>query len=247
MFESIDENVWDERHLPQNKEKIVVNYIRLVEINAAKIKRTMPKFVEMEELKSMGMMGLLDAITKFDLERGLKFETFASTRIRGSILDGLRKQDWVPRTTRTKQKKIQEIVSKLEETLMRAPTHKEIAEELGINPREVNRILYFTEVGNILKLDTGIKTVENEESISFIDTIGQNNYDDGSMLDFQEMSDSVAHIIDNLPEKQKNVIKLYYAYGMNLAEVSNYLNLTQSRVSQLYTKAIKKIYQELTL
>lgn len=246
MLTPLSEEIWADRKNPDTRAFIAEHYIKLVEINAAKAKGKMPAFVEMEELKAMGAFGLLDAIDRFEYERGLKFETFASTRIYGSIIDGLRQQDWVPRGVRSKQKLIEKAYTRLEDQLLRSPTIEELSKELDMPVDDVSWIQFTTEQGNVLKLDTGTVN-DDEESVSFIDTVSSKRIESNSVVDFSEISQIIAETINELPEKQRIVLTFYYYQGFSLVEISRLFGITQSRVSQLYSKGIKTISESLVV
>jgi RNA polymerase sigma factor for flagellar operon FliA len=246
MFKPLSEEVWADRNNPSTRALIVEHYIKLVEINAAKTKGRMPSFVEMEELKSMGAFGLLDAIDRFEFERGLKFETFASTRIYGSIIDGLRQQDWVPRGVRNKQKLVEKTYARLEDELLRSPTMEELSTELNMPIEDIGWIQFSIEQGNVLKLDTGTVN-DDDENVSFIDTISSKHSETDSVVDFSEISNTIAETINGLPEKQRIVLTFYYYQGFSLVEISRLFGITQSRVSQLYSKGIKAIHEALVV
>lgn len=246
MFEPLSESIWLNRHEPKTRALITEHYIKLVDINAAKAKSRMPNFIEIDELKSMGAFGLLDAIDRFEVERGLKFETFASQRIYGSIIDGLRSQDWVPRGVRNKQKIISKANYKLEDKLLRSPSIAELAVEAGMSEDDISWIQFTAEQGNVLKLDTGNEESDSD-SVSYIDTIHANESFTDTFEEYGDLAKIIVETINSLPEKQKVVLTLYYYQGFSLVDISKLFNITQSRVSQLYSMGIKRIYSSLAI
>lgn len=218
--------------------KLVDNYLSLVDRVVKKMKPSLSNQVSFDELKSSGMIGFLDALNKFDYTRGLQFETYASLRIRGAILDGLRENDWIPRSIRDKSKKIEKAYQELEQIYLRSVTDKEISDYLGMTEDEFYQNLQETSFMSYLSLDDSIddnKEVTRKslltDSIDIID----------EKINQQYNKDLLISTINRLPEKEKLVISLYYYEELNFTEISEVLSLSSSRISQLHTKAIYRL------
>lgn len=239
----ISDEYWSNRQEPAVRAMITENYLQLVEIYAARVKRTLPKFIPADELYSLGCFGLLEAIDRFEPERGLKFETFASQRIRGSIIDGLRSQDWVPRSVRTKQKNVQAASDRVQLEKRRTPSFKEVANEAGLSEKELAKVKSLEEISKVIFADL---TIENEDGDGATDVAYAVRPDPGSLLDFEDLRERIVNSILSLPDNQQTILRLYYIEGLSLIKISKSFDLTQSRVSQLYTKAINSIYSDLS-
>ncbi len=224
------------------KEKIILEYASLVKIVAGRLSMYLGYNVEYDDLVGYGIFGLIDAIDKFDYSKGIKFETYASLRIRGSILDQIRKMDWIPRSLRQKQKKIDAAITKLESELGRQVTDGEIAKELEITEEEYINWQGQTNVSNVVSLDEYIE-VGGEKGI---DTIKQNPFDrPEEVIEKQEVKRLLIEALEILTEKEKKVILLYYYEELTLKEISSILEVSESRISQLHTKALMKMKEKL--
>ena len=203
----------------------------------------LPSHIEESDLISYGLLGLIGALERFDPAREIKFETYAISRIKGSIIDELRSLDWVPRSVRSKAREIEKACAILETRLQRAPTDREIADELGIT--EVEFAQSLTQISNtsIVALDElwSISGSDGDQA-SLIDTLEDpKSRDPSKMLDLSEMKARLAAAIDALPKREKIVIALYYYENLTLREIGEVLGVTESRVSQLHTKAILRL------
>jgi RNA polymerase sigma factor for flagellar operon FliA len=203
----------------------------------------LPSHIEESDLISYGLLGLIGALERFDPDREIKFETYAISRIKGSIIDELRSLDWVPRSVRSKAREIEKCCAVLENRLQRAPTDQEIADELHISVPEFQQSL--TQIANtsIVALDElwSISGSDGDQA-SLIDTLEDPKAKDPSRaLDLSEMKARLAAAIDALPKREKIVIALYYYENLTLREIGEVLGVTESRVSQLHTKAILRL------
>ena len=203
----------------------------------------LPSHIEESDLISYGLLGLIGALERFDPDREIKFETYAISRIKGSIIDELRSLDWVPRSVRSKAREIEKCCAILENRLQRAPTDQEIADELHISVPEFQQSL--TQIANtsIVALDElwSISGSDGDQA-SLIDTLEDPKAKDPSRaLDLSEMKARLAAAIDALPKREKIVIALYYYENLTLREIGEVLGVTESRVSQLHTKAILRL------
>src|SRR5215207_6170778 len=222
------------------RERLVLAYAPLVKYVAGRMSSGLPAHVEEADLISYGLLGLISAIERFEPAREIRFETFAITRIKGSIIDELRSLDWVPRSVRAKAREIERANAKLEHKLQRAPTDEEMANELDMSMDEFQDALIQISNSTIAALDE-LWTVSDAsgDQISLLDTIHDPDAPDPEkMVDASELKDRVAEAIARLPEREKLVIALYYYENLTLREIGEVLGVTESRVSQLHTKAV---------
>jgi RNA polymerase sigma factor FliA len=229
------------------RERLVVAYSPLVKYVAGRMGSNLPAHVDEADLISYGLTGLISAIERFDLSRAIKFETYAITRIRGSIIDELRTLDWVPRSVRARAREIERANQKLEARLQRAPTDEEMASELGISISDFNESLVQISTSTLVALDELWNTNENDgDHVSLLDTIADRRAPDPEQIvDQGEVRDRIADAIAALPEREKLVIALYYYENLTLREVGEVLGVTESRVSQLHTKAVLRLRSKL--
>jgi len=231
---------------PKARESLIIKYTPLVKYVAGKVAIGMPKSIEFEDLVGYGFFGLLDAIDKFDLNKNTKFKTYAITRIRGAIVDELRAKDWVPRTVRQKGKELERVIMELEEKLNRYPTDEEIAEVLGISDKELQKLYMNLSITTVKSFyDSAIVSADNEK-MAIVNTLeGSDNLNPEKVSERKELESIIGQIIEELPEKEKLVLILYYYEDLTLREIGEALEVTESRVSQLHTKAIYKLKAKL--
>jgi len=230
------------------RERLVVAYSPLVKYVAGRMGSGLPSHVEEADLISYGLVGLINAILRFEPEREIKFETYAITRIKGAIIDELRSQDWVPRSVRARARQIERAHSKLEHKLQRAPTDEEMAAELEMDVQAFQDAILQISNSSMAALDE-LWTVSDSsgDSVSLLDTIADENAPDpAAALDQSDLRDRVADSISRLPEREKLVIALYYYENLTLREIGEVLGVTESRVSQLHTKAVLRLRSGLT-
>ena len=225
-----------------NREKLIVEYAGLIKFIASKIASRLPANIELDDLISSGVIGLMDAIDKYDSSRDNKFKTYAEFRIRGAILDELRSQDWVPRSIREKAKILERAYSKIEQEKGRQATDEEACIELGMTTEQYHEMLNEVRSVSLLSYDD-ITNLSNADKRSL-----HGNGEAGSKVPtpFSEVSVAglkklVAEAIEDLPEKQRLVLSLYYYEDLNLKEIGRVLDVTESRVSQLHSQAILKL------
>jgi len=229
------------------RERLVVAYSPLVKFVAGRLGAGLPSHVEDADLISYGLMGLIGAIERFEPERGIKFETFAMTRIRGAIIDELRSLDWVPRSVRARARQIEKANAKLEHQLHRAPTDAEVAEELDMSLDDFQETLTRISNSSVVALDE-LWTLSDSsgDQVSLLDTIQDPAAVDPALeMDTTEMKDRLADAIARLPEREKLVVALYYYENLTLREIGEVLGVTESRVSQLHTKAVLRLKSRL--
>lgn len=225
------------------REKLILNYSPLVKYVAGRLSSNLPQTVDTSDLISYGVFGLIDAIEKFNPDRGIKFETYAIARIKGAIIDELRAMDWVPRSVRSRAREIESAYVVLENRLKRVPTDAEVALEMGVTVKELQDILAklsYTSVVSFEELWTG--NSEREERGSAASTIKDETAEDPvQVFETAEVKEILASAIERLPEREKVVIALYYYEGLTLKEIGAVLGVTESRVSQLHTKAVLRL------
>ena len=224
------------------RERLVVAYSPLVKFIAGRMASGLPSHVEESDLVSYGLLGLIGAIERFDLEREIKFETFAVARIKGAIIDELRSLDWVPRSVRSRARDVEKAHAALEASLGRAPTDEEMAVKLEMTVDEFRDVLLEIANSSVLALDD-LWTFADPEGgggqISVLDTIQDPNaLDPEQEANTAELKDRLADAIESLPERERLVIALYYYESLTLREIGEVLGVTESRVSQLHTKAV---------
>jgi RNA polymerase sigma factor for flagellar operon FliA len=225
------------------RERLVVAYSPLVKYVSGRMASGLPAHVEESDLISYGLGGLISAIERFELEREIKFETYAITRIKGSIIDELRSLDWVPRSVRARARAIERANTKLEHKLQRAPTDEEMAKELEMTVGDFQDALLQISNSTVAALDE-LWTVSDAsgDSVSLLDTLQDPGAPDpATVMDATDLKDRIADAIARLPEREKLVVALYYYENLTLREIGEVLGVTESRVSQLHTKAVLRL------
>ena len=224
------------------RERLVVAYSPLVKFIAGRMASGLPSHVDEGDLVSYGLLGLIGAIERFDLEREIKFETFAVARIKGAIIDELRSLDWVPRSVRARAREVERANAALEAEYGRAPTDEEMADKLELSVEEFHDALLQIANSSVLALDDLWTFADPDGSggqISVLDTIQDPNaLDPESEAHTAELKDRLADAIESLPERERLVIALYYYENLTLREIGEVLGVTESRVSQLHTKSV---------
>ncbi len=224
------------------RDYFVVKYAPLVKYVAGKISMGMPSNIEFDDLVSYGIFGLIDAINKFEPARGIKFKTYAMTRIRGAIFDELRSIDWIPRSIRQKAKQVEIVIAELENKLGRTVEDEEIARELGISADDFQSLLSKLSGTSMLSLNDIWYLGDDSDELSILETLeAPENMNPDVLIEKQEIRDYIIDAIKKLPDKEKKVIVLYYYEDLTLKEIGDVLEVTESRVSQLHTKAIMRL------
>jgi RNA polymerase sigma factor for flagellar operon FliA len=229
------------------REDLVMAYAPLVKYVAGRMASGLPAHVDEADLISYGLLGLINAIERFDLEREIKFETYAITRIKGAIIDELRSLDWVPRSVRQRAREIERANAKLEHRLQRAPTDEEMARELEMTVKEFQDALLQISNSTVAALDE-LWTVSDSsgDQVSLLDTLtDERSPDPAAVMDQTDLKDRVAQAISRLPEREKLVVALYYYENLTLREIGEVLGVTESRVSQMHTKAVLRLRSRL--
>ena len=217
----------------------LVDYLPLVKYIASRLAIGLPRSVELDDLINAGVVGLIEAYNNFDVDKGVKFETYASLRIRGSILDELRGMDWVPRSTRARSREVERTISKLEGQLGRSPTEAELADELDVTMEEYYHIIDDVSSASLLSLDEMSLGDDDDKPVSLADTLRSQDQPSALVnLERLEMRDLLADSLGQISEQERLVVALYYYEGLTLKEIGKVLELSESRVSQLHTKAV---------
>jgi RNA polymerase sigma factor for flagellar operon FliA len=234
------DTAWDAWHVSQEttaRDWLVVHYASLVKFVAGRLGAGLPRSVDTGDLVSAGVFGLMNAIDKFDPGNGAKFETYAIPRIRGAILDGLRALDWVPRSVRSRSRLVQDAIAKLEHELGRTPTDDEISAELQISTEDLEKWLSDIAAGSVGPLDH----VAMDRTPADADAQMQ----PGRAIEEGELKDAMRAEISKLPEREQAILILYYDDGLTLAEIGEALGVTESRISQIHTKAVLQLRSRL--
>lgn len=230
---------WKEQGDLEAKKQLIEQYLPLVDYVTNRMAIGLPKNVMRDDLASNGVMGLIDAIEKFDYCRGLQFETYASWRIRGAIIDGLRQGDWVPRSVREKAKRVEEAYQHLEQQYMRSVTDAEISTYLQVSEKEFMNMLQDIAVTTICSLEDPIREEESETRMSLlVDDKAKNP--DHKVHEFY-LKESLVKGIERLTEKERTVVSLFYYEELSLSEIAEVMSLSPSRISQLHSKAILRL------
>lgn len=224
---------------PEARKELIESYLPLVHYVANRMSISMPHNITRDDLASYGILGLMDAIEKFDIERGLKFETYANWRIRGAIIDGLRQGDWVPRSIREKAKKIEEAYQLLEQKFLRSVSDDEIRQYLDISEDEFKRTLQEISMVTLTSLEDPLGNDESETRLSLL--IDEQAKDANDVVNEQYLTEVLTKAIDRLTEKERTVVSLYYYEDLSLSEIAEVMSLTPSRISQLHSKAILRL------
>ncbi len=233
----------DQRH----RDALIVHYSPLVKYVAGRVAVGLPQNVEQSDLVSYGIFGLMDAIEKFDLSRGYKFETYAMSRIKGAIIDELRTIDWVPRSVRAKARAIERAYAKLEGELHRTPEEHEVVSELSMTREQFTQTLSQISLVGIVPLEellSGSDSGEGGQS-TLADTIADGTDDPVEAFEVQEIKQILAEAVEGMPERERLVLTLYYYEGLTLAEIGQVLGVTESRVCQIHTKGILQLRSRL--
>lgn len=221
---------------------LVEKYSPLVKYVAGKVAIGMPQNVEFDDLVSYGSFGLLDAIEKFDPDRDIKFKTYAMTRVRGSIFDELRSIDWIPRSIRQKAKQVEETIATLENKLGHTVDDEDIAKEMNLSLDELHTLLTKISGTSMISLNDIWYLGDDNDEVSFMETLeSPQNLNPDTLIEKEEIKGVIVEAIKHLPDKEKKVIVLYYYEDLTLKEIGEVLEVTESRISQLHTKAIMRL------
>lgn len=222
------------------RDKIVIQYIFLIKYVVGRLRITLPPTISTEDIASYGVEGLLDAIEKFSLSRGVRFETYALLRIRGAIIDRIRSLDWIPRGAQKRFKMIQQATAELQGELGRAPSIDEIAKRVDLSKEKVEASMMEMESNTVVSLYESRDA--SSDSLELIDTIQDKSVDDPLVqLENRDVKNELSRALSNLPERERIILTLYYHENMTLKEIGNALKISESRVCQLHAQAIMKL------
>ena len=239
------EKLWDayrQKKTQETREQLIIEYAQLVKLVAGRLSMYLGHNVEYDDLVSYGIFGLIDAIDKFDLEKNVKFETYASLRIRGAILDQIRKMDWIPRSVRQRQRKIDEAMKQIEMRTGKTASDEELAKQLGLTDEELCSWQTRLKVTNVLSFNE----FEENGSEPMIDSAHPVRFSQPEeVVEEAELKEKLAESLELLTEKERRVIELYYYEDMTLKEISKILEVSESRISQLHTKALNKMRKKM--
>ncbi len=230
----------------ENRDEVIKQYSPMIKYVANRIAMRLPPHIEVDDLISVGVLGLMDAISKYDSSRGAKFKTYAEFRVRGAILDELRSMDWVPRSVRQKASSVDKVVQGLQAKLRREPEDEEVAKEMGISIDQFHDTLNETKSIPVFSLeDLGIAK-ESGEQQSLLDCLaGKADADPQTQIRLTELKEIIAKAIDALPEKERLMVSLYYYEELTMKEIGAVLDITESRVSQIHSKAVYRLRTKL--
>ena len=248
--EKTEEELWNEyrkTRSPDLRDKIIRQYMPLVKYVAGKVSVGMPSSVEFDDLVGFGQFGLLDAIEKYDPDKNVKFKTYAVTRIRGAIFDELRQLDWVPRSVRQKSREIEDTIGDLEAKLGRTASDAEIAGKLGVSEEEYQQTVMKLSGTSVLSLNDVWYSGNDNDHMSIGDSIeSPSSLNPDVIVEREEIRKIIIQAINELPEKEKMVIVLYYHEDLTFKEIGQVLEVSESRISQLHTKANLRLRAKLT-
>jgi RNA polymerase sigma factor for flagellar operon FliA len=231
---------------PDTRERLILHYAPLVKFVAGRVGAGLPHSIEQCDLVSYGILGLIDAIDRFDPDLGYKFETFVVSRIRGAIIDELRAMDWAPRSVRSKHRAIETAASKLENELRRTPDDTEMAAELGMTENHLARSRREVSLVGIRALDELLPgSSELGSGTTLGDTVPGGGHDPAAEVESQETSYLLADAIGRMPDRERLVLALYYYESLTLAQIGNALGVTESRVCQIHRKSIAALRNEM--
>jgi len=239
-------NVWREYRANGSVElrnELIEYYLPLVKYNAERVWAKLPNEVDLDDLVSSGILGLIDAIEAFDLDRGVKFATYCSQRIRGAILDELRERDWVPRIVRNRMRRVEQAVKSLQTQLGRLPSRQELAEEMKLAPEEFERVINDTNTSTFISLSRPRNEADSHKDLREIDVL-EDKASSNPVLEMQK-KDIKDLVMRGLSRAERLIILLYYYEEMTMKEIGKTLDLSESRVSQMHSAIIKRLSQHL--
>lgn len=240
-----DMSIWKDYRSTRSTESrntIIKRHLKLVSYISSKTAASLPPHIEVTDLESVGILGLMNAIERYDPDKGIAFETFAKMRIYGAIMDELRALDWIPRSIRQKAKQIDTALRTLDQRLGRTPTEAELADYLKISVPEYQKMAKDVSSTTLLSLEQIYSSDSSSGSMTLLDVLEATNADDPmEALEEEELKKEMASAIDRLPDREKLIVALYYYEELTLKEIGRILSLSESRISQIHTKTIAKL------
>ncbi len=227
------------------RNQLIIYYSPFVKYVAGRVLAGLPRHFDEEDLVSYGIIGLIDAIERFEPDRNLRFETYAIPRIKGAIIDELRSIDWVPRSVRTKARAVEQAVTHLEGTLRRTPNEAEVAAELEMTVGEFHKALRKISSVGMMALDEVLRGGERSERSTLGETLPDGGRGPVDTFEAKESKDALISAVDGMPEREKTVLMMYYYDGLTLTEIGEVLGVTESRVCQIHTKALRQLRSKL--
>jgi RNA polymerase sigma factor for flagellar operon FliA len=227
------------------RNQLIIYYSPFVKYVAGRVLAGLPRHFDEEDLMSYGIIGLIDAIERFEPDRNLRFETYAIPRIKGAIIDELRSIDWVPRSVRTKARAVEQAFSHLEATLRRTPTDNEVAAELEMTVGDFHKALRKISSVGIMALDEVLRGGDRSERSTLGESLPDRTSGPVDALEAKESKEALVRAVADMPERERTVLMMYYYDGLTLTEIGDFLGVTESRVCQIHTKALRQLRSKL--
>lgn len=238
--------MWKQEGSREAEVDLITRFLPLVDKVANRLAINLPSNVDKDDLISYGRFGLLDALAKFDYTRGWQFETYAMWRIRGAMIDGLRENDWIPRTVRDKAKKIEDAYTTLEQQMLRMPTDTEVSEYLGISEKDLQQVFFETSLATMVSIDEAVGEEDEQKTARHSYIIDETTPRPENVAETSSLKEVLITVIDKLPEKERLVVSLFYFEEMTLSEIAEIMSLSPSRISQLHSKALFRLRSALS-
>ncbi len=242
------ESLWSEfkRTADQTlRNQLIIYYSPFVKYVASRVLAGLPRHFDEEDLVSYGIIGLIDAIERFEPERNLRFETYAIPRIKGAIIDELRSIDWVPRSVRTKARAVEQAFTHLEATLHRTPNEAEVAAELEMTTGEFHKAMRKISTVGMMALDEVLRGGDRSERSTLGETLPDGSSGPVDTFEAKESKEALVRAVDGMPDRERTVLMMYYYDGLTLTEIGDVLGVTESRVCQIHTKALRQLRSKL--
>lgn len=227
------------------RNRLIIYYSPFVKYVAGRVLAGLPRHFDEEDLVSYGIIGLIDAIERFEPDRNLRFETYAIPRIKGAIIDELRAIDWVPRSVRTKARAVEHALAHLESTLRRTPTESEVAAELEMTAAEFHKALRKISSVGVMALDEVLRVGDRSERSTLGETLPDRARGPMDAFEVKESKEALADAVEGMPDRERTVLTMYYYDGLTLTEIGGVLGVTESRVCQIHTKALRQLRSKL--
>ncbi len=227
------------------RNQLIIYYSPFVKYVASRVLASLPRHFDEEDLVSYGIIGLIDAIERFELDRNLRFETYAIPRIKGAIIDELRSIDWVPRSVRTKARAVEQAFAHLEATLGRTPSDSEVAAELELSVGDFHKALSKISSVGMMALDEVLRGGDRSERSTLGETLPDRTTGPVDTFEAKESKEALIAAVDGMPERERTVLMMYYYDGLTLTEIGEFLGVTESRVCQIHTKALRQLRSKL--